>query len=208
MRVNCVFRVHTRGEILKSVFDTEEGRVVALPQLFKLDVKQFYFYEENYLGGPFITAPDLEYMLLNHESAIAAINYNNVGAIIVTYSKSFTVPLGNAGFKDGPIIPLLEEVNRETEIIGVVKTCVNTLRVTTPQALLIVDTTEGWKIVHTRFGPMRIGFKYEPLSLSQKIDMTRHVELCKNDSAYGTCIVGGQVRFVGLQQGKLVLLEE
>lgn len=208
MRVNCVFRVHTRGEILKSSFDTDEGRITMLPQLFKLDVKQFAFYEEGYLGGPFITAPDLEYMLLTHESAIAAINFNNIGAVIVTHTKSFTVPLGYARLKDGPVIPLLEEVRRDTEIIGVVKTCVNTLRITTPQALLVVDMTEGWKVVHTRFGPMRVGFKYEPLSLSQKIDMTRHVELCKNDRAYGTCIIGGQVKFVGLQQGKLVLLEE
>lgn len=200
--VNCVYRVHTQGEIIPAKFNLLTGQIIGFEDLVTVDMnKNQYRVNEG--------KDSLEYLIqkiIKWKQAIAVISSSKIGTIIITKEVSFQESDINC-FGLGEKYPLLKIYDRKIEIIGAIKTPIYTLKIQTPQELLIVDKTNGEDIVHTRYGRKYIEFKYDKLE-DKHIDMSLQVCMCKNPNAFATCKVEGIPRLVFIKGTQLEVYKE
>jgi len=197
MIVNCVYRVHTRGEVIEGQFDTESGTIVGCPELFCVDMFEYTYLPGAYQGvGD--SLPYLHSVLQENSNLIAAVGRNCEGCIAVSHTKAYAMYKVPGIF---PEIagPLRREYALRTECIGVARTVVKQYKVPTHMALVIVDKTGPNPMIHTQEGKKRVAFQYDALPMDRPISMKRVKELCECTEAYGTCTYNGEVHL--LRQG-------
>ena len=142
-KVNCAYRVHASSEILFGMFDVEEGIVVDCPNLVKMNLNGIYEYmpgNYNYYRVP--AREDLALWLIHESGALAVIDFNCIGALIV-----FPTRVTRVLFEDGSPKTAWDISNcckMRTSVIGVRKTSLVTKRVTQMVANLCISYTDEY----------------------------------------------------------------
>ena len=197
--VRCAWRVHSKGEVLEGVFDTEEGVVKECPSLFTLETAGLDYSKDEYVveDAPFSF---LAKMMNKYPDAIAAVGYYKKGAIIVKHKTAIFAKGGEID-SDSQRINLLKEYNRTVETLGLVKTIVYDISYTTKQALLLEDTTDKFPVVHTRQACKIMSADHDVIPAGSVLSMARVLEMSKIPEVYGSCVVNGKPVLVELSGG-------
>lgn len=204
-KVDCVYRVHTYGEIIPAKFNILTGQIIGFEEFITLDMEETKKYASSYVDGRENILEYLVQKMIEWKQAIVVIGYSNVGTIIVTEKTSFYQLDSCFYARQKTECPLLKPYCREVEVIGAIKTPIYTLSIQTPQAFFIVDKTGGQKIVHTRYGRKQVAFCYDSLE-DRYIDMALQVSMCQNPYAFATCKVEGVLSLVFINNNQLEIL--
>lgn len=191
MIVDCVYRVHTRGEVIEGHFDTEQGIIIECPELFCVDMEKYIYLPRAYQG----IRDSISYLhsvLQGNQNLIAAVGQNCEGCIAISHTRAWAMYCRKGYFPEVTGI-LQRPYALKTECIGVARTFVKQYEVPTRMALVVIDKTDPNPVIHTQQGKKRVAFQYEPLPAGKQISVKRVRELCERTGAYGTCIHNGEV---------------
>lgn len=190
--LDCVYRVSEHGEMIAGEFDIDEGVIVGEENLMHLDVNKFYdYYVDSYRYYSNIPKSKLYALLSRNPSALAVINYNNIGAIVVFRDKHSLYVFKTKQFIKHTAF-LHNQFDIKTEVVGVVKTPLHTCETMQPLFYLVVDKSGDVPIVHTRFGKKRFNIECDVVD---KPSLSRFLEMCNNDDVYASIERNGKVLF-------------
>ena len=201
--VDCVYRVHEKGEILRGQFDIKLGVIQEIPDKLSLDVSKYYNYMEgNYHEYKATPIETLYTMILRIPSALAVIEYNRIGVIVIFRHKHASYLFEKQMFHRVYIFSE-EQFKFSCLDIGLVKTPAVSLGYMQRLAHLIVDLSGKEPVVHTRYGKCVVAFRYDK---SESHSMSRFLEMCSCDDAYASIEYKGKTRFVGVVNNKLKVI--
>lgn len=205
MKVRCVYRVHSRGEVLDGFFDTEQGIVLECPELCQVNMEGYHYLRDAYNGAEDLW-DYLHYMLQANPYTIAAAGYNREGCILVGFEEAHAV-YSKEGWAPAVGGPLKRRYCLKTECIGIAKTQIRQYGAPTRRALVVVDKTGTNPVIHTKFGRKRVGFRYDSLVPGKPIGSQGADKLCTVEAAYGTCLVNGEPRLLTIGEHSVDYLE-
>lgn len=199
--VNCVCRLSHKSEILACHFNYETVDVVEYPGIFKINPKDFPYFD--YDACRLLTMPSvsqLTNLLLNSSYSLAAIGFNGHYALVL-YSNSCEV----YDFKTSHVVQYISTKVLVPEVyhVGIVKTKVLTFNTKQYPALLSC-TSDGdmWKFY------FRDGIFYLPKSECDEpsnfaCSAREYWDIVEADDSYGSIYVGGRLRPFYLQDNRI-----
>lgn len=194
MKVDCVYRVAPMCGIMKGTFDTDTGRLVTYPDLFEVPVKDTYkYYPDNYTNCEAMPVRDLFNIMCRYMNALMAINYNNIGAIIVYPDK--TQMYLKATDAPGVFTPLEYRANKyESRVIGVQRMPMVTPEVFQPLMYLASTYIKGRECIVTAKGIKQLHESCDEVAGSPS--MERYADMCFDNEVIGTCSIMGKQKLL------------
>lgn len=201
--VDCVYRVAEKGEMIQGQFDVFKGIICNNEKLLQFDITKDYEYSiDNYSYYSELPMAKLYNVLCDNPKALAVINYNNIGAVVVFRDKHSLYMYKSRQFIKHTAF-MEEPFNLKTELIGIVRTPLKTYETLQPVFYLIVDKTDGTPIVHTSHGKKIVTFEYDKID---KPNLSRFVEMCKTEGIYASFEQDGKVKFAVVDGDELKIL--
>lgn len=204
--VNCVYRVGLQGEWIPGHYHIASGQIIGEEGLFTVDTSAYVYHSGNYEDGTSMGLRKLYNYFTLYPYALAVIDIDNVGVIVVTVKSSFGVYGELEDLTVWSSVPLRRAYRRDVEVAGAIKTKTYTRDCEVPQQLLIVDKTNGQRVVHTSYGIKEVAFEYDAIREGMKVDMSRHMELCNTEDGFASCLHNGTPRLLRIKGGSIVYL--
>lgn len=201
--LDCVYRVTECSEMLSGEFDVENGTIVGEESLLHIDIEKFYdYYTDSYSYYKSIPQSKMYSLLAKYRDALAVINYNNIGAIVVFRDKHSLYIFKSKQFTRHTAF-LHKQFDICAEVVGIVKTPLCTYEVTQPMAYLVVDKSGDVPIVHTRFGKKKFSIECD---VCVKPNLSRFLEMCSDKEVYASVESNGKVLFTYIDGDEFKLI--
>lgn len=193
MIVDCLYRVAPKCAVVKGSFDLKEGRIIQQPSLYEVDIAAYFpYYELNYKEY-FMANVVLANVMCKYPTALLAVNYNNIGAIVVFEDKCMMHLAAINSPKE--VIDLKERLKLpKARVIGIAKMPVLTLEVMQPLMYLAAVDIDGEEYIPTEKGPVKLRELCDNVTGSPSGN--RYFEMCHTQDVLGNCSIDGKVEFL------------
>lgn len=193
MVVDCVYRVAPDCSVIKGSFDLNTGRLVKYPDLYNVDITSYFaYYELNY--SEYTLASRVLYnVMCKYPKALLAINYNNIGAIVVFEDKYIMYLEAIKSVKE--VVDLQNKiVLPKARVIGIARSPILTFEVFQPLMYLAAVEIDDEEYILTEHGAKKLR---EPCDVVEgKPSGARYFEMCNTQTAIGNCSVNGKVELL------------
>lgn len=205
--VDCVYRLSVGSEIIAGKYSLSNDIIFNAERfMIKQDntrIKDYYtYYPGNYEASyPTLDMAVLYSALLKSKSALIAVNYNNIGAILISPDK-IVLYLAEDDYYKQPITRI-SRVFKNVKNIGTLKAPVYTL--TIPQPMLTIDAFEenGRYYTATRYGILQLRDNLWNANPTTKSYIDMFSRKFAKVNIYGVCELDNQVQFI-IKEGNVL----
>lgn len=200
---DAVFRYHPYGEILPTKFNLTTGRLTLDPNLIHFNCSEnVEINVNNYTVGyeNTVKLSSLICELLKDANVYVAINYNNIGAVLIgrKFWKAYLFATGTYQFSGmtGNILKL-----PEVELVGIKRTKALTHSYTQNIACIVKDKETG--ITRSSKKDYIVDFDYDIFTGYDKLSALTILEAFSNKSVYGIAIKDNKPVIIGVRGERL-----